>query len=392
MKNLNSIQRKFCFFLLGMIIISLSAALAVPSTCLQRINLSNGQFKLLCTGVYALDLRRQVFEGGGFLPYFNYAIEFFFMSFPIELFVNTIDFLGGNNPYLTIYATNILFGIFAVALLPIFYKLGISLKRVALFYVFTPLSIMYSLSFDYAQILLLTLSYYYFKSGREKTSSIFFGLSAGFKAFPIVFLPLFLKHTTKRLRFAMISIITFGTGITLEYLASPINFIRIFSFFSNYGVEGNWLGLVFPHSVINYGNFSTYFVQQASPTLHLPHTLTLVSLVLVFTAIGGLSLVKSLTLEDDLLLGFSMIYIFLWISAPQFGIDILALLPLVATVRLNWKTMIPFYGFVLFASNVWLFEFGFNAGVFTSLYIQAESQFFLALMLILNYGFRRTRT
>lgn len=358
----------------------ISVILAYNVTCLPQTFIENGQRLTACTGLFALYSRDQLTSTNGLIPYLDYPLEYFFTVFPVEVAINYLGFSTLKNPYSVIYFSNVLMALCAIAILPIFYKLGISLKRVAIFYVFTPVAILYGLSFDWLQALLLILSYYTLRSGKNLTSGFFFGLVSGIKFYPIVLLPLLIKHSTSKLKVALATIITFGSGLAFQIALSPTNFLKIFSYFSSYGIEGSWEGLIFPSKIIAYGNESQYYVGSASGKISLPQPYEIISLCLVLLFVVVVYRTKSLNLEEDLLLGFSIIYIFLWISAPQFSFTILALLPLVSRISLSKLNLLFFYGFVIFASNIWFFTLGYSAGTDASLYIQVLSEVFLGLL------------
>jgi hypothetical protein len=379
--------RIFGFFVLGVLMFALSVVLAYDANCYpETIVTGPSTYGAFCTGITALVFRDLINHHLGIIPYVNYPFEYYTLSGVLQYLVNLVFVLSGNNNLAAIYFSNSLMAVFAIAILPLYYKLGISLKKVAVFYVLTPASIMYGLSFDYLQALLLILSYYYFTKKQEKTSALFLGLTAGIKLYPILFLLPFLRYTSKKLRFVVITVSTFVTGIGIQYFLNPANFMRAASYLASYSIEGSWIGYIFPQYVLHYGDENAYVFYNIP--LHFaiqPYQVVSGGFLIIALVIS--TLLGKFELEERLLMVYSSVFIFIWISTPQMVFGILALIPLIKRIKITVPTLLTFYPVVIFTANIFLIGYtpiGFHSflNLPSPLFIQALAELFLLLFII----------
>jgi len=167
---------------------------------------------------------------------------------------------------------------------------------------------------------------------------------AGTKLLPLLFFPAYLKEVKGKGRYAALFFSVFLGGLAAQLLLNANNTLRTLSFESHYGVEGSWLGFLFPGSVIQY-RVATWIIGDATtltvkPVYFVSAALLLPSTILVY--------VSRLTLEHKMFLILSLEVAFLWISPPQFMLNLAALAPLVFEV--DWKKVASWWAVTIFAT------------------------------------------
>lgn len=272
-------------------------------------------------------------------PYANYPFEYPWLGGFLMFLVNAVSYLSswpGGALLISIYWSSVMMGAFAAATYVLLYRMGASLKKIAIFFAFSPLLVLsYDVPFDLAAVFFSVLSLYFLERKKEGSSAASLALAAAVKGFPLVLLFGVLKDVKHRMRYLAISLGSFLGGMAVQYLVSPVNFFRAGSYLTGYGVEGSWLGLVFGH-IIDYVHPGTWTIGQ-STQLHLPQPYQLLSLALI--GISGLLIYRSnKPVRTKCLLAFSSIVLFWWWSPPQFLFYVFALLPL--TADLDWKTVL----------------------------------------------------
>lgn len=279
-------------------------------------------------------------------PYVDYPFEYPPIAGGFMALINAAAYLvpyPGPALLVSIYLSSVMMGAFAVATYVLLHRMGASLKKIAVFFAFSPLVILsYDLPFDLAAVFFSVLALYFLEKKREGTSSVALALAAGVKAFPLILLFAMIKDVHHRVRYVLVSLGGFLTQMGVVYLLSPTNFFRSGSYLTGYGIEGSWLGLVFGHT-IDYLHPSTWVIGQ-STQLHLPQPYQLFSLALV--GVSSLLVYRSrFDVRTKCLLAFSAIVLFWWWSPPQFLFYVFALLPLVAD--LDWKTILVSEGMAI---------------------------------------------
>jgi hypothetical protein len=149
-------------------------------------------------------------------------------------------------------------------------------------------------------------------------------------------LPFFAQKAKNKRRLVATWLGTFGLGMVGEIALSPTNFMRGLSFYSGYGVEGSWLGLLFGN-VINYGTQTTWHI-GASTVIHLPQPYQILSGALMVIALIGIWESK-FELVEKCLLVFAAEICLLWLSAPQFLLNVAVLLPIASRVKLSLRSV-----------------------------------------------------
>ncbi len=167
---------------------------------------------------------------------------------------------------------------------------------------------------------------------REGLAAVLLALSTLTKLLPILVFPAFLLAAKKRARFALLYSVPLALGFGFQLFANWHNTLEALRFYSGYGVEGSWLGLVFQHSVIDYSSGATWIlptgpVSVAAVVRHLK-PVYFVSLALVLPATAWVTLNRRFTLGQKMLLIFSFELWGLWISPPQFFFNVAAMAPL----------------------------------------------------------------
>lgn len=272
-------------------------------------------------------------------PYANYPLEYPWLGGILMFLVNAVSYLGGSpgsDLLISIYWSGLMMGTFAAATYILLHRMGVSLKKIAMFYAFSPLIVLsYDVPFDLAAVFFSVLTLYFLERKKESASAASLALAAGVKGFPLIMIFAVWKDVEHRLRYLLISFGGFLGGMAVQYVISPVNFLRAGSYLTGYGVEGSWLGLAFGH-IIDYLHTQTWTI-SSSTSLHLPQPFQLLSLGLI-----GISCILIYRSKSNArmktLLCFSVIVIFWWWSPPQFLFYIFAFLPLVA--EMDWKTVL----------------------------------------------------
>jgi hypothetical protein len=378
-------QNQFLYFILIVLTLLISGTVALQSNCI--IQPHGSQVTFSCDGVAALFFRDQLGTTNGPIPYLNYPFEYFLIGGLIQSAVNLFsrNILSSNDAGM-IYISTYIMSLFAIGSLLLLNKFGIKGKRTLAFFL-TPIAFLFALSFDYAQIFLLVLSIYLLLTPKKTTtSSIIFGLSCLIKLYPLAFLPFILRKTTNKLRYTLTSLATVGGGLSLQFLLNPHNFLRASSYLTTYGIEGSWLGLLFPQDVINYSTTNTWIIGNGTQ-IPIPHTYQLLSATLFISVLALIYFKgKALPLFDQLFLSFSSALIFLWISAPQMFLNLIILAPL-TTIAVNKLNLTLWNLASLFSCDIIVLYYilQFRTSAYTSLYLQIMVMCFLALLITLNY-------
>jgi len=284
------------------------------------------------------------------VPYLQYPFEYPFFSGLLQLLVNLF---AESSPQPLLAATlfsSVMMGGFAAGIVLLYYFLGVGWRRVGLYFASLPLVLMqFDVSYDLAQAFLFLLAYYFLvKRRREGVSAVLLALSAGTKLLPLLFFPAYLKEVKGKGRYAALFFSVFLGGLAAQLLLNVNNTLRTLSFESHYGVEGSWLGFLFPGSVIQY-RVATWIIGDATtltvkPVYFVSAALLLPSTILVY--------VSRLTLEHKMFLILSLEVAFLWLSPPQFMLNLAALAPLVFEV--DWKKVASWWAVTIFATPLLL--------------------------------------
>jgi hypothetical protein len=319
--------------------------------CLYAISLSS-LGGISYPGIYSLWVRDHSF---GFWVYKDFAFEYPFMSGAFMQLVNFAGALTPRTPDATVlFFSSLGMGVFAALCLFIMWRMDVDPKKALIFFLFAPVVVMqFDLSFELEQMFFFLLGLYFFQKQKESSSSFVLALSAGTKLLPLATFPIFLQRSANRLRFSLIYIGTFVSGMVIQYLISPLNFFRWIHFHESYGIEGSWLGFFFQQQVINYSNKQTWNIGNGT-TVSLPPLYIIVSICLLLASLVFVYRLKNVGLVEKCFLAFACDSLFLWISAPQFLINVAALTPLVIKdkVALNprfVKKVLSFQGMNLFA-------------------------------------------
>lgn len=288
------------------------------------------------------------------VPYRDYPLEYPYFAGFLMFLVNCLGYLvgpSGGPPaslYTVVVASSAAMGLAAVLVVLTWARARVPAYKAMLLFALNPAVLdQFGINFDMVGALLLLLAVYWLGRGRRGPSALALALSAGVKGFPLLALPLLAWYAGRpqpgdpggvtpgrppglRARYLLTSLGTFALGMGLQYAISPTNWGRAGSFLSGYGIEGSWLGLLWPGSVINYSSFSTWTI-TASTGFHWPQAWEWLSGALL---IGSLIAVwrarRRLDAKRAAFLLMSAVVLFWWYSPPQFLYYPLALLPLVA--------------------------------------------------------------
>lgn len=272
-------------------------------------------------------------------PYLNYPFEYPWLGGVLMFLVNAVSYFAGwpgGALLVSIYWSSLMMGLFAAGTYVLLHRMGASLKKIAVFFAFSPLIFLsYDVPFDLAAVFFSVLCLYFLSRKKEGASAGALALAIAVKGFPLVLLFGVLKDVKHKVRYLTISLGSFLAGLAVQYSISPENFLRAGSYLTGYGVEGSWLGLAFGH-IIDYLHVTTWTI-GSSTQLHLPQPFQVLSLGLI--AVSGVLLYRSrLSVPLKCFLAFASVVLFWWWSPPQFLFYVFALLPLVAD--LDWKTVL----------------------------------------------------
>ena len=287
------------------------------------------------------------------VPYLNYPLEYPFFAGLLMLLVNGVGYLIGlsSGPMAALWGVVFLsppmMGAGAAFVVLVWARARVPAYKALLLFALNPAVLdQFGINFDMAGALMVLLSVYWLARGRRGASALALALGAGVKGFPLIALPLMAWYAGRpqpgdngpvpgdprrlRWRYALTALGAFAAGMALQYSLSPANWDRARGFLSGYGIEGSWLGLLWPGSVINYHSFGTWEI-GASTALRGLQPFQLASAALL-----GLSLLAvwrhraRLDPKRATFLLMSAVVMFWWYSPPQFLYYPLALLPLVA--------------------------------------------------------------
>jgi hypothetical protein len=309
---------------------------------------------IACTGTESVLSRDYILNNNSTgIVYKSYPLEYPFTSGFFIQIVNTLsNGLGANVLLGQLYFTSVLLGLISVGIIIMYYRMGIDWKRAMLFYVLAPITIAYGW-LETLQAFLFLAGVVSFGQKREGVAGAFLGLAAGVKYLPLLTIPFFYQKAQNKKKLLASSLGTFALGMGAEIALSPTNFLRSTSYYSTYGIEGSWIGLITGH-IINYGQQQTWYI-GTSTAIHIPQAYQIVSIVLMIAALYWIWKSK-FNLVEKCLLVFAAEICLLWLSAPQFLINIAVLLPLVPRIRLSlrsvslwWITCLcAFFPFVVF--------------------------------------------
>ena len=287
------------------------------------------------------------------VPYRDYPLEYPFFAGFLMFLVNCVGYLmapfGGPlaSLYTVLVASSAMMGFAAVAAVLTWARARVPAYKALLLFAVNPAVLdQFGISFDMAGALLLLLAVYWLARGRRGASAVALALSAGVKGFPLLCLPLLAWYSGRpqpadngvtpgnpgrlRVRYAATALGAFALGMGAQYALSPTNWSRAGSFLTSYGIEGSWLGLLWPGSVINYNSFATWTIGTTTQF----HPLAAWEFLSMGLILGSLLLVwrnrRRLDAKRACFLLMSAVVLFWWYSPPQFLYYPLLLLPLVA--------------------------------------------------------------
>ena len=278
------------------------------------------------------------------VPYLQYPLEYPFLAGGLMLLVNLAGYAFRPDALAALqsalFFSSVMMGAACAAVVTLWARCRVPAYKALLLFALSPLVLdQFDINFDMWAAALLLASVYLLARGRRGWSAASLALSAGIKGFPLIALPLmawYAAHPGGRgasARYAATCLGVFGAGMAFQYALSPTNFLRAGSYLSGYGIEGSWLGLLFPSSIIDYLSFSTWssWIALGSTALHGLQPYQLASLALLGAC---LALVwrarRRLAPKVAAFYLVSAVVLFWWWSPPQFLYYPLALLPLVA--------------------------------------------------------------
>jgi hypothetical protein len=331
---------------------------------------------IACTGIMAVLTRNYELANNTIQPpYLSQPLEYPFVSgfifWAIDLLASTFK-----DPVLGMFLfTPVITSLASVLSIFVFWKLQVPWQKTLFWFALSPVVLMTS-EFELYEIAFFLVGYLLFTKKKYTQSAILFGLSSGVKYFPLLTLPIFAKEAPRKAVFALVWLCTFLSGMLIEFLLGPLNFFRTASFYSSYGIEGSWLGLVFGH-IINYTTETTWYI-GTNASISLPQPYQIASILLVLASCFFIWRSRFSMMGKSLLV-FAAIYIFLWISAPQFFILIAGLLPL---VEFGWKRLpfvyfigiLDFFPFVIFVAS--------HAAYVAAYYLQVMSELLLSVIAV----------
>lgn len=312
-----------------------------------------------------------------------------------------------SNELTGLFLCSILLGIFGIGCILTYENLRVSWKRYIPVFVVAPVIVEYGYGTEIIQVLLMLLGYMYFQQSKSVKAGILLGLASGVKYLPLLLLPVFLQYckswkydkgktrnilpneftvnlSNSRPALAVSWLGTFGFGMFIQYALSPVNFVRSISFYSGYGIEGSWIGLLFPGSIINYTKQTTWYIGQGT-SIHPLDLYEAVSATLVLGFLVYILRLKNYTFEEKLIFVFTDIFVFLWISAPQFLINVVGLLPIVYAFKVNKLNMGIFYVLNLFCFTPFIFFYGGHTSLIVAFDFQIVAELFLVLFVYVAF-------
>jgi len=329
-----------------------------------------------CTGTEAVLARDFQLNGNQTLViYKDYPMEWPFMSGFFIQIINTVASTAENPEMVQVvqmFTNAILMGVVSVFTVYVYFKRGDDWKRVMMFYVLVPVNVAFGW-LETVQVFLILLGITFFEKKREGLAGVMLGLATGVKYLPLLLLPFFIQKAKKKWVITLSWLGTFALGMLIEVALSPTNFLRGISFYSGYGVEGSWLGLLF-NNVIEYGTQETWYIGE-STTIHLPQLYQIVSGLMMLTTLV-LIWKSKYNLVEKMMLVFVAEITLLWLSAPQFIINIAVLLPLINRIKLSirsvtlwWITgLLGFFPFIiLIAQNFPMYTAAYMLQVFVEI-------------------------
>lgn len=279
------------------------------------------------------------------IPYVQYPLEYPFVSGSLLFLIKLItSFMPGGHitnaailpqvlmvpAYQDLFAmffSSFLMGLFCAFSLMLLFKMNVKPIAALLYVVLSPLLLMsFDVSFDMVQGFLILLSLYWLSKQKERNSAIALGLAAGTKLIPFLLFPAFILQAKGRVKYALYSFGTFFSGMAVEIALSPKNFLAVIHYGNSYGIEGSWLGILFPSNVIAYDSVSQYHI-SGSTSIGIPPAYELISAALVLVSVVLVTGTRiSLPLKAFSIMACATA--FLYISPPQFLITLILLCPL----------------------------------------------------------------
>ena len=330
-----------------------------------------------CTGTFAVFSRDfQLTNSTHYWPYSGYPLEWPFMTGAFLALTNAMVYYQQNPELVALFLMPILLALFSIGCIFEYEKGRVSWTRYVPLFVLAPV-IFESTWTEIMSVFLFIGGYMMFRK-RPAVAGILLGLASGVKYLPLLTLPFFLKEAKgQRLKILASWLGTFGFGMVIQYALNPVNFVRSVSFYSNYGVEGSWIAFLFPGNAINYTTETTWIIGSGT-VIHSLSLYEAVSAVLVLSALVYIYRLKNYSFEEKLVFVFVDLFVFFWISAPQFLINIVGLLPLVA-FKLDKKR----YGLFMIANILCFTPFVFLAQqyihVVAAFWLQVVAQLFVVL-------------
>ena len=249
-----------------------------------------------------------------------------------------------------IYFSGLLMSLSLAGVILLYYRAHVSLVRVVPYLALLPAVIFQGdVSTELLQGLLFVAGLFAFEGDRwipgskrrEGVAALLLALAAGTKLLPILTFPLFYSAANAKRRFTLIYAGVLAAGFGFQFLANWSNTLAVLHFEASYGVEGSWLGLLFPHSVIDYATSQTWFIHsggggplissvisRVKPVYAVSAAITLAAVFAVWRLTG-----KRFTLVEKCFLVFVAEVWGLWVSPPQFFFNVAVLAPLVLPVR-----------------------------------------------------------
>ena len=340
---------------------------------------------LACTGTFAVFSRNFQLTNSTVAnwPYLSQPTEWPFTTGAFLALTNALVYSQQNPELVALFFMPVLTSLFAIGTIFEYEKLKVSWARYLPLFVLAPV-IFQNAWTEIISVFLFIGGYIVFRKNPVR-AGILLGLSSGVKYLPLLTLPFFLKEAKgQRLKLLISWLGTFIVGMGIQYALNPTNFVRSVSFYSGYGIEGSILGLFFPGNVINYTTQTTWTIGQGT----IVHSLSLyeaVSATLVLFVLLYIYRLKNYSFEEKLLFVFVDIFVFFWISAPQFMINIVGLLPIIATFKINKKN----YGLFLVLNLLCFTPFTFLTQQYIHLvaafWYQVLAQLFLLMFTIVAF-------
>lgn len=270
------------------------------------------------------------------VPYRDYPLEYPFLSGAMMFAFNLMGY-AFREPFVSLEAvllgSSLMMGMAAAVIIVTWSRARVPAYSALLLFAISPVVLdQFDINMDMVAAALLLCSVYWLARGKETSSAVALALSAGVKGFPLIALPLMAWNAKKgRWRYVATSGGVFAAGMAVQWALSPTNFLRAGSYLTGYGIEGSWLGLVFPANVINYETFATWssWIGTGSTLLHglQPYEIASFCLLCLSLLLVWRNRARMPAKTAAFLL-MSAIVLFWWYSPPQFLYYPMALLPL----------------------------------------------------------------